>query len=124
MKLNTKRTILVGLAFLSICSFWQLYDSIVPLILKNTFAVSDTVSGVIMAMDNVLAIFLLPLFGALSDKTSTRIGRRTPFILIGTGCAVVCMMLIPIADHNRTIVLFAVALGLTLLSFIARPPLR
>jgi len=116
MKLNVKRTILVGLAFLSICSFWQLYDSIVPLILKNTFAVSDTVSGVIMAMDNVLAIFLLPLFGALSDKTPTRLGRRTPFILIGTGCAVISMMLIPIADHNRILILFAVALGLTLLS--------
>ena len=116
MKLNTKRTILVGLAFLSICSFWQLYDSIVPLILKNTFAVSDTVSGVVMAMDNVLAIFLLPLFGALSDRTSTRLGRRMPFILIGTGCAVVAMMLIPVADHYRTLALFIVALGFTLLS--------
>ena len=116
MKLNTKRTILVGLAFLSICSFWQLYDSIVPLILKNTFAVSDTVSGVVMAMDNVLAIFLLPLFGALSDRTSTRLGRRMPFILIGTGCAVAAMMLIPVADHYRMLTLFVVALGFTLLS--------
>ena len=56
MKLNTKRTILVGLAFLSISAFWQLYDSIVPLILKNSFHISDTISGGIMAMDNVLAI--------------------------------------------------------------------
>ncbi|MDD6174901.1 MAG: MFS transporter [Firmicutes bacterium] len=116
MKLNTKRTILVGLAFLSICSFWQLYDSIIPLILKNTFAVSDTVSGIVMAMDNVLAIFLLPLFGALSDRTHTRLGRRTPFILIGTACAVVSMMLIPVADLNRILVLFIAALGCTLLS--------
>lgn len=60
MKLNTKRTILVGLAFLSISAFWQLYDSIIPLILKNTFHISDTVSGGIMAMDNVLALFMLP----------------------------------------------------------------
>jgi len=68
MKLNTKRTILVGLAFLSISAFWQLYDSIVPLILKNSFHISDTISGGIMAMDNVLAIFMLPLFGSLSDR--------------------------------------------------------
>lgn len=71
MKLNTKRTILVGLAFLSISAFWQLYDSIIPLVLKNTFHISDTISGGIMAMDNVLALFMLPFFGSLSDKVHT-----------------------------------------------------
>ncbi|WP_330576176.1 hypothetical protein [Eisenbergiella tayi] len=74
MKLNTKRTILVGLAFLSISAFWQLYDSIIPLVLKNTFHISDTISGGIMAMDNVLALFMLPFFGSLSDKVHTRLG--------------------------------------------------
>ena len=63
MKLNYKRTFFVGLAFMSICSFWQLYDNIIPLILKNTFKISDTVSGVLMAADNVLALFMLPFFG-------------------------------------------------------------
>ena len=71
-KLNTKRTILTGLAFLSICTFWQIYDSIIPLILKEDFAIGDTLSGVIMALDNVLALFLLPVLGALSDKTHTK----------------------------------------------------
>ena len=61
MKLNYKRTLLVGLAFLSICAFWQLYDNVVPLILKNTFDIPDDIAGVIMALDNVLALFLLPL---------------------------------------------------------------
>ena len=89
MKLNTKRTILVGLAFLSISAFWQLYDSIIPLILKNTFHISDTISGGIMAIDNVLALFLLPFFGSLSDRVNTRIGKRMPFILFGTAVAVV-----------------------------------
>ena len=84
MKLDHKRTVLVGLALLSICAFWQMYDNIIPLILTHTFQLDETVCGAIMAADNVLALVLLPFFGALSDRTSTRIGRRMPFILGGT----------------------------------------
>ena len=71
MKLDHRRTILVGLAFLSICAFWQMYDSVIPKILTETFHLNETLSGAIMALDNILALFLLPLFGALSDRTST-----------------------------------------------------
>ena len=78
VKLNTKRTMLVGLAFLSICIFWQMYDSVMTLILTDTFHLNETIAGAVMAADNVLALFLLPLFGALSDKTNTRIGLRMP----------------------------------------------
>ena len=99
MKLNTKRTVLVGFAFLSICAFWQMYNNVIPLILTNTFHVSEAVSGVIMAADNVLALFLLPLFGALSDKTNTRIGRRMPYIIGGTAAAVILMNLLPVLDN-------------------------
>ena len=67
-KLNYKRTFLIGLAFLSICSFWQMYDNIIPLILQNTYHLGETMTGAVMALDNVLAIFLLPVFGTLSDK--------------------------------------------------------
>ena len=67
MKLNYKRTICVGFAFFLICSFWQAYDNTIPLILTNKFGMSQTWSGLIMALDNVLALFLLPLFGAISD---------------------------------------------------------
>ena len=115
-KLNTKRTILTGLAFLSICTFWQIYDSIIPLILKEDFAIGDTLSGVIMALDNVLALFLLPVLGALSDKTYTKLGRRMPYILAGTACAVVFMMLLPLSAKARNLPLFLAALALTLLS--------
>ena len=80
MKLDYKRTFLVGLAFLSICAFWQLYDAIIPLILTNTFNMNETISGVIMGADNILALFLLPLFGGISDRTKTRIGKRMPFV--------------------------------------------
>ncbi len=116
MKLNYKRTLLVGLAFLSISAFWQLYDSVVPLILKNTYAIGDTVSGVIMSLDNILAVFLLPLFGKLSDRTSTPLGKRRPFILLGTACAVVLMNLLPIMEHRIALVPFVVVLGLLLIS--------
>lgn len=115
MKLNYKRTILLGLAFLSISSFWQLYDNLIPLILQNTFGLGETLTGSIMALDNVLALFLLPIFGALSDKVDTRIGKRTPFILVGTTFAVIFMMLIPYADNTKNFPLFFISLGAVLL---------
>lgn len=116
MKLSYGKTILVGLAFLTISSFWQLYDFIVPLILKNTYGVSDTWAGFIMSADNIFALFMLPLFGLLSDKTHTRIGRRMPFIIFGTVAAVVFMMGIPFAAHTHLLWLFMAALGLVLIS--------
>ena len=116
MKLNYKRTVLIGLAFLSICAFWQMYDSIIPLILQNTFGIGETLTGAIMAADNVLAIFLLPLFGALSDKTDTRVGRRMPFIVTGTVLAVIFLMLLPIAYRQINVVLFIVSLFALLVS--------
>lgn len=100
VKLNWKRTIIVGLAFMSISAFWQVYDNAIPLILKNTYGLSEGVTGIIMGIDNVLAIFLMPVFGALSDKTSTRIGRRTPYILVGTAITVVSMMILPLLDNH------------------------
>ena len=123
MKLNNKRTVLVGLAFLSICAFWQMYDNVVPLILTNTFHMNESVSGAIMAADNILALFLLPFFGGLSDKHSTRLGRRTPFILGGTAAAVVLMNLLPLLDNGyaaaqspAALVGFVVVLGLLLIA--------
>lgn len=100
MKLDTKRTVLVGFAFLSICAFWQMYNSVIPLILTNTFHMSETLSGVIMAADNVLALFLLPLFGGISDRCKSKMGRRKPFILGGTLAAVALMMLLPLLDDS------------------------
>lgn len=116
MKLNYKKTILVGLGFLTISAFWQLYDFIIPLILQNSFGIDHTTSGFIMSLDNIIALFMLPLFGMLSDKTYTKIGRRTPFIIIGTLAAVLFMMGIPYATHTRQLVVFMVALGLVLIS--------
>ena len=88
MKLNYKRTILVGFAFFLISAFWQAYDAIVPLALNYQYGLPHTISGVVMSLDNVLAVFMLPVFGALSDKVMTRFGKRTPFVVIGTVAAV------------------------------------
>ena len=123
MKLNFRNTFLVGLAFMSIISFWQLYDNIVPLLLTNPFHMNETLSGVIMAADNVLALFLLPFFGKLSDKTSTKIGKRMPYILVGTLVAAVLLVLLPIIDNGAaagkagffyTLPMFVIILGLML----------
>ena len=123
MKLNNKRTVLVGLAFLSICAFWQMYDNVVPLILTNTFHLNETLSGAIMAADNILALFLLPFFGGLSDKTDTKIGKRMPFILFGTGCAVILLNMLPLLDNGYyaapssfKMISFVVVLGLLLIA--------
>lgn len=116
MKLNYKRTFFIGLAFLSISAFWQLYDNIVPLILKDTFGFQEAVTGVIMALDNILALFLLPLFGNLSDHTKTRFGKRTPYIIVGTIIASVSMIIIPTANQRENLLLFIIALGVALLA--------
>ena len=101
MKLNNKRTVLVGLAFLSICAFWQMYDNVIPLILRETFHMNESLGGAVMALDNILALFLLPFFGTLSDRCrNQRLGRRTPFILIGTAAAVILMNLLPLLDNG------------------------
>ena len=95
MKLNYKRTILVGFAFFLISAFWQAYDAIVPLILTNHYGLPQSVSGVVMSTDNILAVFMLPIFGALSDKVMTRFGKRTPFVVIGTLAAMVACISAP-----------------------------
>ena len=123
MKLDTKRTILVGFAFFSICAFWQKYDNLVPKILTETFGIGESISGVIMAADNVLALFLLPLFGGLSDRCTSRFGRRRPFIFCGTLLAVALMMALPMltdsyhaAPAGWQIPAFVVCLGLLLVA--------
>ena len=101
MKLNYKRTIFVGFAFFLICSFWQAYDNTIPLILTNKFGMSQAWSGVIMALDNVLALFMLPLFGAISDKHRGKRGRRTPFIVVGTLIAAVMLIALSFVDNAQ-----------------------
>lgn len=101
MKLNYKRIILVGFAFFLIQAFWQAYDNTIPMILTNKFGMSQAWSGAIMALDNVLALFMLPLFGAISDKHHGKWGRRTPFIVVGTLIAAVMLIALSFVDNAQ-----------------------
>ncbi|MBE6596506.1 MAG: SLC45 family MFS transporter [Ruminococcaceae bacterium] len=101
MKLNYKRTFFVGTAFFLITLFWQTYDSIIPKILTDKFGMSQFWSGVIMAFDNVIALFLLPLFGTVSDKAKFKKGRRTPFILVGTIIAATALVGLSVVDYTQ-----------------------
>ena len=99
MKLSYKKTILVGFAFFLICAFWQAYDTIVPKILTDKFGMSQSWSGIVMGLDNIIALFMLPLFGTLSDKCRSRFGRRTPFILFGTIVAALALVGLGYVDN-------------------------
>ena len=101
MKLNYKRTILVGMAFFLISAFWQAYDAIVPLILTNHFGLPQTASGAVMSIDNVLAVFMLPIFGAISDRVSTKRGKRTPFVLFGSIAAMISFIALTVIDNYQ-----------------------
>ena len=111
MKLNYKRTFFVGFAFFLICTFWQAYDTIIPKILTDKFGLSQTVSGAIMALDNILALFMLPLFGTISDKCNSKKGKRTPFILIGTVVACAVFICMSFADNAQLAKIESVAPG-------------
>lgn len=101
MKLNYKKTLFVGFAFFLICLFWQAYDTLIPKILVNKFGMNQTWSGLIMALDNLFALFLLPIFGSLSDKTKTRFGKRTPYIIVGTVLSCVFFFGLSVADNMK-----------------------
>ena len=116
MKLNYKRTFLIGLAFMSISAFWTFYDQCIPYILKYTFGKEEVVANSIMAIDNVLALFLLPLFGMLSDKTHSRFGRRTPYVALGTLASVVFFVAMALGVSLHTFPLFCAGLFLLLVA--------
>jgi len=116
MKLNNKRTVYVGLAFMAICAFWQVYDNIIPLILENTFKLSSAATGAIMGIDNILALFMLPLFGWFSDKTNTRIGRRIPYVLFGSVAAAIGFVFLLFAQQNESFVWFMIILFFVLVA--------
>ena len=116
MKLDTKRTVLIGFGFMSILAFWQFYDQVIPHLLENVFGLRTFTTNAIMSIDNVSSLFLLPLFGTLSDKTKTPLGRRTPYILFGTLAAVCLMAALAWATAQNSFPLFFTALLLLLVT--------
>ena len=113
-KLDYKAVALASLPFMGMISFWQVFDGIVPKMLTGTFGLDNTVTGAVMAIDNVFGLFLLPLFGILSDHCASKLGRRTPFILIGSLVATVAVPLIAFANGARNLPFFIFSILLTL----------
>ncbi|HAX02230.1 MAG: hypothetical protein A2Y45_02900 [Tenericutes bacterium GWC2_34_14] len=103
MKLNVKNTFYVGLIFFIISLFWQTYDMMIARTMIDKFGLNQTWSGIVMAVDNIMAVILLPLFGALSDKSNAKKGRRTPYIIVGTVLSAFAFMALSYADYIQTI---------------------
>lgn len=94
-----KRCAIAPLPFMGMISFWQVFDGLVPKMLTQTFGLSNWLTGVVMALDNIFGLILLPWFGILSDRCRSRLGRRTPFILAGSAVAAVSVPLIAVANN-------------------------
>lgn len=114
MSLNYKRTILIGLSFMSILCFWQFYDQVIPFLLEEKFDMSTLQANSVMSVDNVLAVFMLPLFGMISDKTNTKLGKRTPYILFGTLASVTLLVILGIYQEINNFVGFMIILFMLL----------
>ena len=111
LKLNWRRTFLIGLGFFGIEVLWRVYNNFVPLFLQSGSATFDAAlqnpmpgfglntftTGLVMGIDNLAALFILPVVGVISDRTFTRIGRRMPFILVFAPIAAIAFVLIPLA---------------------------
>lgn len=129
LKLNIPRVINIGLAFMAICLFWDTYDTVMPLFLKN-FSYFDTapnaklLTGIIMAADNVLALVLLPFMGRLSDnfhrfrspflRKLGVLGKRMPFIIVGTLLSALALMLLTLGHEAASLPLMLTAAGFLL----------
>ena len=105
LKLNYPITFRVGFAFAIVMIFWTAYDFVVPLLLENAYGLPNWARGLIMGLDNILSLFMLPIFGKLSDNAKGKIvhkfGRRTPFIVLGTLASVVLMVFVPVVTLNQ-----------------------
>lgn len=122
-KLNYKRTFIIGLAFFSILMMWQIYNVYCPLfltdLLKDVMPGTNStdvqwIVGIIMAGDNILAIFMLPLFGYLSDITKSKFGKRMPYIIVGTILSCITLPLIPLMYSYSIFAGVVTMMGLTL----------
>jgi Na+/melibiose symporter-like transporter len=119
LPLDARHVMLAALPFMGMISFWQVFDGLVPQILTGTFGLSNTVTGVVMALDNIFGLFLLPWFGILSDRCKSPWGRRTPFIVAGSLVAAVAIPLIAVAEQLHSLTLLIAMILITLLAICA-----
>lgn len=94
MKLDIKKTFLLGLGFFSVSLVWPLYNNYVPIFLREFFD-SQFLINLVMTLDNLLAVSLIPLIASLSDRTHTRFGRRMPYLMVGIPLAAISFIFLP-----------------------------
>ena len=110
LKLNFKNTFLIGMAFFSITLLWTVYGQYCPLMVEQVLRNMDPVTfpdhdstllpvGIIMALDNALALFMLPLFGTLSDKTKCKFGKRMIYVFPGMVAASIVFPFVALAFY-------------------------
>lgn len=121
LKLNNKRTLFIGFSFFTILMLWQVYNYYCPLFLKQLFIENygkenSYIVGLIMAMDNILALIMLPIFGALSDKTTTKLGKRMPYIIAGTILSLIAFPFIVLLFLNNSVAGVIVMMGVILVA--------
>ncbi len=97
-RFNFSKLFVIGLGFFGLSVLWSIYNTYVPLLLANKFALDAAVIGFFMTLDNIAALFIQPLVGSWSDRMRSPLGRRLPFILIGAPVAAVAFGLVPLAS--------------------------
>lgn len=133
MKLDVKKTFLLGLGFFSVSLVWPLYNVYVPIFLRD-FLDSQFQINAIMTLDNILAVFMIPVIATLSDSTQTRFGRRMPYLMVGIPVSALMFILLPNYTGFWNLILIITILNFAMAIFraptvalmpdITPPPLR
>jgi len=113
MRLNYRKTFLLGLGFFAISLVWPLYNFYVPLFLRK-YIDSQFWINVVMTLDNILAVSLIPFFGSLSDNTNTKFGHRMPYLLIGIPISALLFSILPTYSGFWNLMLILLVLNLSM----------
>lgn len=105
MEQKKGKLFVLGFGFFGVSIIWPLYNAYVPIFLQETFLLSAFLTGIVMTIDNIFAIFMLPIIGSMSDQTRSKIGRRMPYILLGAPLAAIFFALIPIMRNTEKLFL-------------------
>lgn len=114
--------ITIGTVYLATTVLWVVYNSYIPIMLKS-FGISSFLVGLLMTMDNILAITWGPLVGIISDNTRTRFGKRIPYFLVSFPLIAILFSLIPVVHLQGLIIFSLLLVFLNIFIATARTPL-
>lgn len=116
MKLDVKKTFLLGLGFFAVSLVWPLYNVYVPIFLRD-FIDSQFKINAIMTLDNILAVFMIPFIASMSDRTQTKFGRRMPYLMIGIPLSALAFVLLPNYTGFWSLILIITVLNFSMTIF-------